>query len=268
VSICSDAAASCRISLDRPGEALPYLQRAAAIADDLAQRDPNQFTSRERVFTADTQISKILRRTNPNLAVKTCNLGLKRLAEIKDNPVARMHEVEALAASTYPLRRLGRGAEDRRRLDAAFERVHQLNAYPAEFVKPGSEVDAALSALVDYEAENGNVPRAIEIYQELLRKGAAHPMPNLELVWMTPWSYRACMRPSAIFIDRLTKPNPNPPLKHCGWNCGGTGTPSSPKITSSAVNSRPPAYASNETLVGWTNPRAVGQRRPALGRVT
>ena len=34
------------ISLDRPDEALPYLERAREIADDLAQRDPNQFTSR------------------------------------------------------------------------------------------------------------------------------------------------------------------------------------------------------------------------------
>ncbi len=30
-----------------------------------------------------------------------------------------------------------------------------------------------LSALADYEAGNGNLPRAIEIYEELLRKGSA-----------------------------------------------------------------------------------------------
>src|SRR6202044_3025633 len=45
------------ISLDRPDEALPYLERAREIAEDLAQRDPNQFTSRERVFSADVMMS-------------------------------------------------------------------------------------------------------------------------------------------------------------------------------------------------------------------
>jgi tetratricopeptide (TPR) repeat protein len=78
--------------------------------------------------------------------------------------------LQALTASTYPLQRLGRRAEARRRLDAAFERLHQLDAYPAGKIRPGSEADQALSALADYEAENGNIPRAIETYEELLRK--------------------------------------------------------------------------------------------------
>jgi tetratricopeptide (TPR) repeat protein len=233
------------ISLRRAEEALPYLQRAAKIADDLARRDPNQFTSRERVFTADTVMSNILRHTDPRRALEMCDHGLNRLAEIKDHPVARLHEVEVLAASTYPLRRLGRNVEARRRLDAAFERLQQLNSYPAEIVKPGSEVDAALSALADYEADNGNIPRALEIYEELLRKGLASdakPRTNLaaavevsrvyaaisELCRRTHqtesqfamearrlelWRYWDTQQPNNRFIHRQLEPANTPPVK-------------------------------------------------------
>ena len=161
------------ISLDRPEEALPYLERARQIADDLAQRDPNQFASRERVFSADVMMSSILRHTDPQRALELCDDALRRLAEIKNRPIARLHESEALVVSTYALRQLGRGAEAHRRLDAAFDRLRKLGAYPADAIQPGSEADKALSGLADYEAENGNIPRAIEIYEELLRKGSA-----------------------------------------------------------------------------------------------
>jgi hypothetical protein len=43
----------------------------------------------------------------------------------------RRLEVDALAGSTYPLRRLGRSAEQaRQRLDRAFKRLTELNLYP------------------------------------------------------------------------------------------------------------------------------------------
>jgi hypothetical protein len=104
------------------------------------------------------------------------------MAEIKDNPSFRLYEVRALAGSTYPLRRLGRSDEARRRLDAAFEKLRQVKAYPAEKVEPGSESDATLCALADDEAARGDVPRAIEIYQELLGKVlASHPEPETSL---------------------------------------------------------------------------------------
>jgi tetratricopeptide (TPR) repeat protein len=115
----------------------------------------------------------ILRRTDPGRALELCDEGLKRLAEIKEHPIARLHEAEALAESSYALRRLGRGAEAHRRLDAAFDRLRKLGAYPSDTIKPSTEVDKSLSALADYEAENGNLPRAIEVYEELLRKGSA-----------------------------------------------------------------------------------------------
>ena len=161
------------ISLGRPDQALVPLEHAREVADDLAQRDPNQFGSRERVFSADVLMADILRRSDPRRAVELSDQALKRLAEIKEHPIARLHEVEALVGSTYALRQLGRGGEAHRRLDAAFDRLRKLGPYPSDTVKPGSETDKALSALADYEAENGNLPHAIAFYEELLRKGTA-----------------------------------------------------------------------------------------------
>ena len=162
------------ISLNRPEEALAYLKHAREIADDLAQHDPNQFGSRERVFSANVMMSGILSRSDPSRALELCDEALKRLAEIKEHPIARLHEAETLASSTYALRRLGRGAEARRRLDIALDKLRKLGSYPSDTIKPGSEVDKALSALGDYEAENGNIQRSIAVYEELLRKGAAY----------------------------------------------------------------------------------------------
>lgn len=59
------------------------------------------------------------------------------------------------------------------RLDAAFERLSQLKLYLAEQIEPGSEADEGVRALADYEADNGNVQRAAEIYQELLERASA-----------------------------------------------------------------------------------------------
>ena len=161
------------ISLGRTEDALQSLERASNIAEELAQRDPNQFGSRERVFSADVMMAGILRHTDPARALELCDHALTRLAEIKGRPIGRLYESEALVESTYALRALGRGAEAHRRLDAAFDRLRALHVYPSDTIQPGSGVDMALSAQAAYEAQNGSLPRAISLYEELLRKGAA-----------------------------------------------------------------------------------------------
>src|ERR1019366_6105621 len=83
----------------------------------------------------------------------------------------------------YALRRLGRPAEARQRLDGAFERLRQLGLYPATKIKLGSEAEDALRALAEYEAGNGNVQVAIGIYEKLLEQiQAAKPAPEVNLI--------------------------------------------------------------------------------------
>jgi hypothetical protein len=85
----------------------------------------------------------------------------------------RRLEIDALAASTYPLRNLGRPSEARRRLDGAFDRLKQLNLYPAQTVTSGSVAFKALRALADLESSSANTRHALEIYQNLLQLTAA-----------------------------------------------------------------------------------------------
>jgi tetratricopeptide (TPR) repeat protein len=107
---------------------------------------------------------------------------LLHLAEVKNNLSFRRFEVSAIAGSSYALRRLGRVVEARQRLDAAFERLSQLKLYPSPQVRLGSPAKEALCALADYEAGNGSLPRAIEIYQKLLEQiQATKPKPETSL---------------------------------------------------------------------------------------
>jgi hypothetical protein len=128
-------------------------------------------------------MANILRHSDAPRALAIYDHVLRHMSEIKNNSSFRRYEVSLLAGSTYPLRRMGRAAEARQRLDLAFERLRQSKAYPAEKIKPASEPDTTLSALADYEADElHNFPRAIEIYTELLGKVFAYGMkPELYL---------------------------------------------------------------------------------------
>jgi hypothetical protein len=107
---------------------------------------------------------------------------LSSLAEIQNNPRARIQEVIALAGSSDPLLRLGRSAEAQQRLDAAFARLRQLKLYPVERIAPDSETDRALSARAFYEAAQGRAAHAVEIYEELMQKVLlTHPKPESSL---------------------------------------------------------------------------------------
>jgi tetratricopeptide (TPR) repeat protein/predicted Ser/Thr protein kinase len=170
------------ISLAKPEKALVPLERGFAMGENLARQDANDAASRSMVATTGLVLADILRHTNPNRAVTVYDHVLRRLAEIPGNPRSRRQEVRALAGSTYPLRELGRNQEAKQRLDSAFAGLSRLKLYPSERIEPGSEADEALCALAAYEAGQGEIERAIEIYGELLRKvEASKPKPEIRL---------------------------------------------------------------------------------------
>jgi serine/threonine protein kinase len=169
------------VSLDRSEEAVAFLQRAFSIADGFVHQDLNDSTSRDRLVSG-IELADILRNWDPHGALTYYDHTLQHLAEIKNNARFRRAEVMALAGSSYSLRRLGRTAEARQRLDGAFERLSQLKLYPVDRIALGSEADVALRALADYEADTSSVPHAIEIYQKLVEQiMAAKPKPEASL---------------------------------------------------------------------------------------
>ena len=171
-----------RVSLGRFEEAIPLFEQGVKVVEELASQDPNDSNSRGPLATGEIRLAAVLRDSDPQRALATFQHALLRLAEDKNNSRARRDEVRALSGSTYPLRQLGRVAEARRALDAAFDRLNQLKLYPAAQVAPGSEAEDALCALGDLEAGDGNLPRAIEIFGQLLdRVMAAKPKPETDL---------------------------------------------------------------------------------------
>jgi hypothetical protein len=162
----------------RPAEAIPLLERVIEISDALARQDPQDSESRFRVANADELLGDLLFQSNPAASLTAYDAGLQRLGEIPNNSRARRTEASMLAASTYPLRRLGRAADAKRRLDEAFDRLRSVKLYPADEVPLGNEADEALRALADLEADS-NVPHAVAVYEDLLKRIlAAKPEPE------------------------------------------------------------------------------------------
>jgi serine/threonine-protein kinase len=170
------------VSLGRPDEAMAPLRRAFDLLDEAVHQDAHDANSRGRLSTAGRPLANLLRRSDAKQALDVYDHVLRHLAEISNNTRFRRDEVRALAGSAYALQRLGRRAEARQRLDGAFSRLAELELYPADRIEPGTEADDALSALADYESANGNIDRAIEIYESLLAKmSAAAPEPRKRL---------------------------------------------------------------------------------------
>ena len=186
------------INLGRRKEAAAILERAFDMADSFVHQDPNDQSTRGNLARAGISLADILQRSAPSRSLAIYDHVLRHMAEIKNNGSFRRFEVSALAGSSYPLRQLGRGAEARERLDAAFEILRQMKTYPAEKVKPGSEPDVTLRALADYEADNGDIPAAKGVYEKLLGQIEAwKPAPETSLTDAVDMS-RVCAALAAL----------------------------------------------------------------------
>src|SRR5581483_2148372 len=171
------------ISMGRSEEAVADLERAFNIADGYVHRDPNDQSARGRVAMAGTTMAAILNQSNPRRALEIYDHVLEHAREIKENSSFRRFEVTALAGSSYALRKMGRSGEAHERLEGAMERLQQINAYPAEKIKPGSEADMALRALADFQAGTGNYSDALATTTKLREAVLAwKPSPDTNLV--------------------------------------------------------------------------------------
>lgn len=156
------------VSLGRAEEAVGPLDRAFRTADEVVHRDPLDQSARGTLENCGRVLADIVRDSDPRRAVEIYDHTLRHLAEIQNNPSFRGYEVRNLAGSSDALSRLRRFSEARHRLDAAFERLRALKQYPAGKVAAGSATHLAMAALADFEGASGNIPRALEIYRELL----------------------------------------------------------------------------------------------------
>lgn len=156
------------ISLDRQQEALDALGRAVNMARELARLDPQDTSSRQRIISAEVIRGNIIRDMEPAHALEMYADALNRVQEMKADKLAHMLDVEVSAAMAEPLRKLGRVAEARRRLDHAFQLLSQMKMYPAAKIELGSEADDAMRARAEFETALGNATTGTQLCAELL----------------------------------------------------------------------------------------------------
>jgi serine/threonine protein kinase len=157
------------IGLGRTEEALATFQRAMALAEAAAARDPNDERSRRRIGELSLEVGDILLSTDPARALAVYERALR---VIKETPGTRQARLEAglLLGTSYGLRRLGRGAEAARRIDLALGLLRNEGLHPQETIEPLSEADFALRALADHRADAGQIDEAVELYRQLVTR--------------------------------------------------------------------------------------------------
>ena len=183
-------------SLGRPAESVPLLERARAIGSGLIGREPNDALIRLAAGSDSRLLAAALSQSDPKRALDTLDQGLSNLAVVKNNPRARLEEIVTQAAAARIFLSLGRGADARTRLDAAFRNLRELKLYPGGKFKVGSEVDQALRGEAEYQAVAGGGPaRAIAIYREILEAVAdAKPEERLDEASDCSDAYRSLAR--------------------------------------------------------------------------
>ena len=156
------------INLDRPAEAIELFGRALDMTEEAARKDPRDSASRGRLGTTARGLGDVLRDRDPRRAVSVFDLGIQRLKEAGNGLNARRELAALLAKSSYPLRRLGRRAEAKDRIDAALGILKDTKDYPADRIRLASQSYWVACALADYEADAGNPGGALETYEHLL----------------------------------------------------------------------------------------------------
>jgi tetratricopeptide (TPR) repeat protein len=156
------------VSLGRPAEGVPYLQRAFDIADEQTHKNPADIENRQLLATAGYHLARLLKSQDAQRSLDVFDHVLKHVGEGGDDVRLRRGEVRALAGSTLALHSLGNEAEAHRRLESAFKRLADMKLYPSDHVDVGSEADVALRARAESEAAAGNPGQAADTYRQLL----------------------------------------------------------------------------------------------------
>ena len=156
------------VSLGRTDEAIAVYRRAVELMEEQSSKDPRDQSARDRLALCSRELADLLEERDPQQSLAIFDLGIRRLRELQNNVRARRREAEALAESSYALRRLHRFPEARERIDAAFAVLRETKDYPAQQLNPESEVVVAMRAQADYECQAGDRRHAVEIYEQLL----------------------------------------------------------------------------------------------------
>jgi len=164
------------VNLGRPADAIEPLHKAFQTTEEFAAKDRNDAVSRMRVVRSGMALGNILRQSDPQGALAVYDLALSRVSEIRNSLPAKRSQATLMASSSYALLGLHRGAEARRRLETASSILDETKDIPADRIKLDSDAYVVSCAWADYHAAEGNLDRAVALYEQLLgRVMAANP---------------------------------------------------------------------------------------------
>lgn len=170
------------VNLGRPRDAVEPLQRAFDIAENVAEKDPRDAVSRERLINAAIPLGNVLRAWDPGRAMAVYDLALRRNREAGNSVVMMRKRALLLANSSGALLHLHRYREARQRALEGLANLRQTGDYPAERLSLDSEAYVALSAWADYQAATGALSSAIDGDERLLALiTAAKPSSDTDL---------------------------------------------------------------------------------------
>jgi serine/threonine-protein kinase len=171
------------VDLNRPSEAVAIFQQGLDAVEEIVQEEPKDFHSRHRLAMMGLGLANVIRHSNARQAFDIYDHALSMIRVVPGDGAPRRLEAWILAASSYPARSLHRESEARNRIDAAVQLLRGTKDYPAAAIRPDSEADIVLVSLADHYADTGQPNKAIETYQDLVRKNlASNPDPQNDLV--------------------------------------------------------------------------------------
>ncbi len=164
------------VNLGRPADAIEPLDKAFHTTEEFAAKDRNDAVSRMRVAYSGVALGNVLRQRDPQGALAVYDLALSRVGEVRNSLPARRSQATLLASSSYALLALHRGPEAIRRIESASSILHETKDLPAQAIKLDSDAYVVSCAWADYHAAEGNLDRAVALYEQLLaRVMAANP---------------------------------------------------------------------------------------------
>jgi tetratricopeptide (TPR) repeat protein len=152
------------LSFEEPQTALPYHEKAVAMARELAAKDPSNANAQTDLEIAEADLCDTLNQVRPALAVDHCRDALA-IAERWSN---RIVPDSPLATYASTLQRLGRMKEAEDTLRRSIELRQQLvNSDPTFFIKQ-LDLVRARNRMAEILLARGDRARALEQHREAL----------------------------------------------------------------------------------------------------
>ncbi|MFN7919947.1 MAG: serine/threonine-protein kinase [Bryobacteraceae bacterium] len=160
-----------RISLERYAEAEKLIRQAIVPFREGLSKNPRNEQGRYRLAHFVNMLGALEALHDPVRAAASFDESLALLRAVPEGFAAReQYLIYFLVSSTYPLRRVGRGAEADHRLAEAFILLEKSKEWPTKKVDPLSPSDLALRAKAAGEFAAGRIAAALEALREIEQK--------------------------------------------------------------------------------------------------